>query len=407
MKITRVTTAVVEANYDYTFVRIETDRDGLYGTGECFFAPGLTTLVRELTPLLIGRDPREIGRLVRHLARKTSAAGSTAGILWNAITGIEAALHDLVGKHYGCPVYQLLGGRVRDTVRIYADSHAGENCESWTAVLTERRPAWLTRMGAEREPEHYTPEAYAARARSVVAKGFTALKFDLDSIIVFTGEEMNRPLTNAEIERMQKTVQETREAVGPDIDLAFDCHWRFRPGDAIKIARALEPYGLFWLEDPCPPENWQQTAAVKRACNVPILTGENLILLTGFLPLLANLAVDFIAPDIQKSGGLLETKRIAEMAEFYGVSLAPHCIASPLGLLTSAHLCATAPNFVALEFHGQDVPFWNDLLSGPPLIQHGQVALPEAPGLGRELNEAVAKEYARPGDLWFGERVTP
>src|SRR6476469_4870898 len=112
LKITRVTTAVVEANYDYTFIRVETDRNGLFGTGECFFAPGLTAIVRELTPLLLGRDAREIRRLTQHLARKTSAAGSLSGIVWNAITGIEAALHDLVGKHYGCPVYQLLGGKV-------------------------------------------------------------------------------------------------------------------------------------------------------------------------------------------------------------------------------------------------------------------------------------------------------
>ena len=403
MKITRITTAVVEANYDYTFVRIETNHDGLYGTGECFFAPGLTAIFAELSPLLLGRDPREISRLTQHLARKTSAAGSTAGIVWNAITGIEAALHDLVGKHYGCPVYQLLGGKVRDSVRLYADSHAGTNCESWTPVLTERRPAWLEALGQARQDEHYEPEAYARRAREVVAKGFTALKFDLDSMVVATGDELNRPLTAGEIQRMSEAARLTREAVGPEIALAFDCHWRFRPGDAVKLAHALEPSSLLWLEDPCPPENWRQTAAVKQACRVPILTGENLILLTGFLPLLENQAVDFIAPDIQKCGGLLETKRIAAMAEFYGVSLAPHCIAGPLGLLTSAHLCATAPNFVVLEFHGQDVPFWSALLTGPPLIQQGEVALGEAPGLGRELNEAVAKRYAKPGELWFGE----
>jgi len=393
---------VVEANYDYTFVRIEADCDGLYGTGECFFAPALTGIIAELTPLLIGRDPREIHRLVQRLARKTSAAGSTGGIVWNAITGIEAALHDLVGKAYGCPVYQLLGGKVRDSVRIYADCHAGDNCESWSPILTERCPNWLTQTGAEAQPERYEPEAYARRATAVVAKGFTALKFDLDSMIVLTGDELNRPLTYPEIERMEAAVRLTRQAVGPTIDLAFDCHWRFRPGDAIRIAHALEPYSLFWLEDPCPPENWQQTLAVKRACHVPILTGENLILLPQFLPLLEAQAVDLIAPDIQKCGGLLEARRIAGMAEYYGISLAPHCIAGPLGLLASAHLCAAAPNFVALEFHGQDVPFWNDLLVGSPLIRNGQVTLTEAPGYGRELNEAIAKEYAKPGESWFG-----
>jgi L-alanine-DL-glutamate epimerase-like enolase superfamily enzyme len=405
VKITRLTTAVVEANYDYTFVRIETDHDDLFGTGECFFAPGLTSILRELAPLLIGRDPREIQRLIQHLARKTSAAGSTAGIVWNAITGIEAALHDLVGKRYGCPVYQVLGGKVRDTVRIYADSHAGENCESWTPVLTERRPIWLSAQGGESGPERFEPEAYARRAREVVAKGFTALKFDLDSMIVSTGDELSRPLTEGEIARMEEAVRRTRDAVGPEIDLAFDCHWRFRPSEAVKIAHALEPYHLFWLEDPCPPENWQQTAAVKRACNLPILTGENLVLLSGFLPLLENQAVDLIAPDIQKCGGLLEAKRIASMAEFYGISLAPHCIASPLGLMAAAHLCATAPNFVALEFHGQDVPFWDALIFGPGIIQDGVVALTEKPGWGVELNEEVAREYARPGEPWFGREI--
>jgi gluconate/galactonate dehydratase len=403
LKIARVTTAVVEANYDYTFVRVETDGDGLFGTGECFFAPGLTAILREMAPLLTGQDPREISRMVQRLARKTSGAGSTSGIVWNAITGIEAALHDLVGKAYGCPVYQLLGGKLRDRVRIYADSHAGDNCESWTPVLTDRWPAWLAKLGREQTAEQYEPEAYARRARGVAAKGFTALKFDLDSMIVSTGEEMNRPLSAVEIERMRAVVQQTREAVGPEIDLAFDCHWRFRPADALQLAQALEPYHLLWLEDPCPPENWRQTERVKRGCSVPILTGENLVLLSGFLPLLEAGAVDLVAPDIQKCGGLLEAKRIAGIAEHFGISLAPHCIASPLGLMASAHLCATAPLFVALEFHGQDVPFWDALVTGPSIIQDGFVAMSDRPGLGVELDEVLAQEYAKPGEPWFGD----
>lgn len=402
MKITRVTTAVVEANYDYTYTRIETDRDGIFGTGESFFAPGLTTIIAEMAPLLIGKDPREIDRLVRHLARKASGAGSTAGIVWNAISGIDAALHDLVGKHYGCPVYQLLGGKVRDQVRIYADSHAGSGAESWSAMLVEREPHWLTTPGVGHEPEHYEPEAYGQRAKEVVAKGFDALKFDLDSMVVLTGEEMHRPLTNLEIGRMVEIVRATREAVGPAIDLAFDCHWRFRPSDAVKVGRAVEPYSVLWLEDPCPPENWRQTAAVKKACGVPILTGENLVLRHAFQPLLENQAVDLIAPDLQKCGGLLEGKRIADMAELYGIGFAPHCIASPLGLMASAHVCSAVTNHTALEFHGQDVPFWNDLLLDGPIIQNGRVIPTDKPGLGVELNEDVAREYAKPGEKWFG-----
>jgi L-alanine-DL-glutamate epimerase-like enolase superfamily enzyme len=400
MKIKRISTAVVESNYDYTYTRIEIE-NGTYGMGESYFAPGLTAIIREMTPLLLGRDPREIDRLVRHLARKASGAGSTAGIVWNAISGLDVALHDLVGKIYGCPVYQLLGGRVRENVRIYADSHAGECPESWTPMLEERHPKWLK---ASRKKESYDPTAYAQRAKQVVAKGFDALKFDLDSIVVLTGDELNRPLTNEEVGHMVAVVKATREAVGSKIDLAFDLHWRFRPGDAIRIGRAIEPYSVFWLEDPCPPENWRQIAEVKRSCGVPILTGENLVLTHGFAPLLESQSVDLIAPDIQKCGGLLEAKRIADMADRVGVGLAPHCIASPLGLMASAHVCVTAPNHVALEFHGQDVPFWNDLVKGPPIIQKGRVTPPDKPGIGLELNEKVARQYAKTGELWFGEK---
>ncbi|MBI3920502.1 MAG: mandelate racemase/muconate lactonizing enzyme family protein [Armatimonadetes bacterium] len=402
MKITRITTAVVEANYDYTFIRVEADRDGLYGTGESFFAPGLTAILHEMIPLLLGKDPREIDRLARHLARKASGAGSTAGIVWNAISGIEAALHDLVGKHYGCPVYQLLGGKLRDEVRIYADCHAGGNVESWTPMLVPREPKWLQPLGSSFEqPGNYEPEAYSRRAREVVAKGFTALKFDLDSIVLLTGEEMHRPLNNVEIDRMVEVVRVTREAVGPAIDLAFDCHWRFRPSDAIKIGRAIEPFNVFWLEDPCPPDNWRQTAAVKRACGVPLLTGENLVQCHAFQPLLESQAVDLVAPDVQKCGGLLEARRIADLANLYGIGLAPHCIASPLGLMASAHVCAASANFTALEFHGQDVPFWDDLIAGDPLLQEGRVTMTDRPGFGVELNEEVAREYAKPGEGWF------
>jgi gluconate/galactonate dehydratase len=403
MKITGLSTAVVAANYDYTYVRVSAG--DLSGTGECFFAPGLTAIIAEMAPSVLGRDPREIDRLVRHLGRKASGAGSTSGIIWNAITGIEAALLDLVGRHYRCPIYQLLGGKVRDEVRIYADCHAGDNCESWSPMLEPRQPAWLKALGMSADEVSYDAGAYGRRAAQVVARGYDALKFDLDSIVVLTGDELHRPLAAQEIERMAEAVRAVRTAVGPKIDVAFDCHWRFRPSDAVKIARAIEPYGIFWLEDPCPPENWRQIADVKKRCAVPILTGENLVRVEGFAPLLESQSVDLIAPDLQKCGGLLEGRRIADAADRWGVGLAPHCIASPIGLMASAHLCAAAANFVVLEFHGQDVPFWNDLAKGEPIITRGRVRMGESPGLGLELNEARARAYAKPGELWFGERL--
>ncbi len=407
MKITKLSTAVVEANYDYTYVRIEAD-NGLYGTGECFFAPGLTAALRDIFPLLEGRDPREVDRLARHLWRKGSGAGAVAGYLYNGVSGIETALWDLVGKHYGVPVYQFLGGKVRDEVRIYCDCHAGDNIESWGPMLITRRPQWLENQlaGVDVE-ERYEPEMYRRRAEAQVAAGFDALKFDIDSIVTSTGEELHRPIYAHEIQTMVDCVAAAREGAGPGVDLAVDCHWRFAPSEALKISRALAPYDLLWLEDPCPPENWRDIADVKALGGCPVLTGENLNRRHGFWDLIANRSVDLVAPDLQKCGGLLEGKRIGELAELQGIRYAPHNIASPLGTLASAQVCITLPNFVALEFHGSDVPFWDSLLtradSPAPLIQQGRIHLTDAPGLGGELNLEVAREHRKPGEPFFDE----
>lgn len=406
MRITHCSTAVVEANYDYTYVRIHAD-NGVFGTGECFFAPGLTQALAEMFPLLVGRDPREVDRLARSLWRKGSGAGAVAGYLYNAVSGIEAALWDLVGKSAGLPVYQLLGGKVRDEVRIYVDCHAGDNTESWGPMLTEREPQWLTAAlgGKPRHEERYEPEMYRNRARQMVAAGFDAMKFDIDSIVVSTGDELTRPLNRAEMDKMVACVAAAREGAGETADVAVDCHWRFAPVEAARIARALAPFNLLWLEDPCPPENFRDVAEIRGLGLLPILTGENLNRRHGFWDLIINRGCDLVAPDIQKCGGMLEGKRIGELAEMQGIRFAPHNIASPLGTVASAHVCATLMNFVALEFHGSDVPFWDDLITRTgikgPLIQQGRIRLTEAPGLGCELNETVAKKYAKPGEAWF------
>jgi gluconate/galactonate dehydratase len=397
VRITRIEVAVVLANYDYTFVRVHADRDGLFGTGECFFAPGLTGILADAAPLLIGHDPRQVERLVRLLLRRASGAG-LAGI-YNAVSGIEAALLDLTGKALGAPVYQLLGGKLRDQVRVYADCHAGAGLESWGPMLTPRRPRWFPpRPAADDLPDTFTPAAYAERALAALAKGFDALKFDIDSLVVTTGGELYRPLTADEIDRMAACGALVREAVGPAVDVAVDCHWRFSPADAVRVCRRLEHLNLMWIEDPCEAANWADTAEVKRRSITPILTGENLLGRHGFAPLLEGRACDLIAPDLQKCGGLLEGRLIGQLADLHGIRVAPHCIAGPLGLLASAHACATLANFVVLEFHGQDVPFWDDLVVGEPVIVKGRVTLAERPGLGAELNEDVVREFARAGD---------
>lgn len=253
--------------------------------------------------------------------------------------------------------------------------------------------------------DRYDPGQYYSRAKQMVAAGFDALKFDIDSIVVLTGEEMHRPLTADEIAKMAECVGAACEGAGAGVDIAIDAHWRFSPSDAARVLRALRPYNLFWLEDPCPPENWRDFGDLKRVAECPILTGENLNRRHGFWDLITQRAVDLVAPDVQKCGGLLEAKRIGELAEMQGIGFAPHNIASPLGTLASAHVCATLPNFVALEFHGADVPFWNELIERPdidgPLIKNGRIVLTDAPGLGAELREEVARRYAKEGEGFF------
>jgi gluconate/galactonate dehydratase len=409
MKIAAVKTAVVEANYDYTFIRIYADRGG-FGTGESFFAPGLTSIIKDLVPVLIGKDPRHVDRLTRELRRAASGAGSVAGYAHNAISGMEAALWDLVGKNLQVPIWQLLGGQFRDRIRIYADCHAGQGLESWGPALLPRQPAWYRKEWARRHAQQkqdvkqaIDPEAYAAHAKEAVARGFSFLKFDLDAIHGETGGILTRPLNQAEIERMGQIVAAIRTAVGGNVEIALDCHWRYNLNDAVKIARALEPFHVAWLEDALPPESIDGFRIMREGTSTPICTGENLYLREGFKPLLEQYAVNIISPDIQKTGGLLEAKRIADLAALYEVPVAPHNISSPLGTVASCHVCATMPNFMVLEFHGQDVPFWEDLITGAPkpLIENGEIQVPDGPGLGVELNEAVAREYAQVDEGFF------
>ena len=407
MRITGVHTAVVEANYDWTYVRVDAEGEGLSGLGECFCAPGLTAIIRDLAPLLIGEDARDVDRLWAKLRWGCSGAGSAAGIVYNAISGIEAALWDLVGQHYGVPIYRLLGGgKFRDSVRMYADCHAGEALHSMNALMIERPARWgqegpdATAVGAIRNPEHgrayakaapdevFTPELYAARAKQVVADlGFSALKFDLDVPTPYMQDTASGTLSRAEIKYMVELAAAVIDAVGDEVDVAFDCHWRYQVADAQRLAHELEPLGLMWLEDPVPPENVPALARVTKSTTTTIATGENGYMRHGFREAFESGAIDVAAPDPQKTGGLLETRRIADYADTHYISMAPHCIASPIGTIANVHVCAAIPNFLALEWHGMSVPFWNDLAAGwegGSVIERGRIKVPEAPGPGRD-----------------------
>jgi gluconate/galactonate dehydratase len=412
LKITRLKTAVVEGNFDWTFVRIETD-EGIRGLGECFFAPGLTAMLRVLEPLLVREDPRDIHRLFRKLRLATSGAGSSAGIIYNAISGIEAALWDLLGQSLGVPIYQLLGGKFRDKIRIYADCHGGEALECLDEVLRTRPARWAAESqsaqiakdyfgGASGEPCS-SPDEYRGRAQTKAAEGFTALKFDLDVPGTEGADRYNRVLSNRAIDHVVSLIAAVREAVGMDVDIAVDCHWRYGPSDIVKVACQLEPFRLMWLEDPVPPENVSALKEVSAKVRIPIATGENLFLFEGFQEIIAQHALSVVTPDLQKVGGLAVAQSIAQFADVHSMPVAPHNISSPVGTLAAAHFCASIPNFLALEFHASEVPFWNDLITGlpSPLIQRGFIHLPEKPGLGVSLNEEVARRYSRKNQPFF------
>ncbi len=388
MRITDVRTAVIAGNFDWVLVRVYTD-EGLTGLGEAYWGAGVEELVHAAKRLIIGENPFNIARLYEKMIRGLSGAGSLAGATVTAISGIEIALWDLVGRALETPIYNLFGGRFRDKIRVYADCHAGEEG---------------------------TPESDAEKARRVVGAGFTALKFDLDIQNPYTRdisddpdprrwwyEPYNRTISTAERRFMEARVAAIREAVGPDVMLAMDCHWKYNVNDAILLAQALEPYDLLWLEDPVPPENIDALAKVTASTRTPICTGENLYRKHGYRELIQKQAADIVAPDIPKMGGLLEGRKVADQADTYYIPVAPHNVSSPIGTVAAAHVCAAIPNFLVIEFHALDVPWWDDLVLDGPVIRDGFIQLSDKPGHGLELNEDVARAHLKPGSTFFGE----
>ena len=388
MKITKVSTAVIAGNFPWVLVRVETD-EGITGLGEAYWGVGVAELVHKAKPLLIGEDPFNIGKLYDLMIRCLSGEGSLAGATVTAISGIELALWDLMGRALQTPISTLFGGRYRESIRVYADCHAGATPD---------------------------PESYADRARAVTAAGFTAIKFDLDTRNPYTidisddphprrqwFEPFNRSIGAAERNWMVEVVAAVREAVGPEIMVAMDCHWKYSVNDAIKLAQALEPYDLLWLEDPVPPENIDAQAKVSAATRTPICTGENLYRKYGFRDLIEKQAVEIIAPDIPKMGGLMEAKKVADHADTYYIPVAPHNVASPVGTVAAAHVCAAMSNFLVIEYHAHDVEWWGELVDGEMPITKGFIPLTHQPGHGLTLNEDVARQHLKPGTTFFGD----
>lgn len=412
MRITRLTTAVIEANFDWTLIKVETD-EGATGYGEAYFGPGLPAVIREYAALVEGEDATSIDVIVRKM--KAASVHVWPGLATHAVCGIEAALLDAIGKRYKLPLWQILGGKYRDRVNVYVDCHAGESLESITPLLVPRTPSWqagepprvaggpnVKHRWDRPGEQHLTPEAYARRAAEMAARGFSILKFDIDVPMPFPSDQFNRDLSPAEVDYAASLVAAVRQAVGQGIGVAIDCHWNYSVGAAVELARALEPYRLLWLEDPVPPENLEALAQVQRATRLPVATGENHYHRIDFERLIKEAGLRLLAPDVQKVG-LWEGRKLADLADMHYVNLAFHNVSGPIGTMAGVHLSAAVPNFLALEWHAADVPFFDALIRGSegPLIENGSIRVPDAPGLGVEPDEDVAWRYRKPGERFF------
>jgi len=387
--ITDIRTCVVEGNFEWNLIEVETDA-GVTGIGEAYRGGGVPEIVEYTKRFLLGENPLDVERLFRRIVQETSGHGGTTGKVVTAASGIEIALWDAAGKVLDLPVYQLLGSKFRDEVRIYCDCHAGEAYaveEGYTTYADE---------------EAYSPEAYAAEARRVVDMGFSALKFDLDMEMDNEPDPMNGRLSNAAVRKKREIVEAVREEIGYEIDLAFDCHWDYSVESAKRLAYELEEFELMWLEDPIPPENMRAQREVTRATRTPVATGENRFRVHELSELLYEHGVDVITPDPTTVGGLAETMRIADRAEENYIPISPHNVCSPIGTMACVHLGAAIPNFDVLEYHALEVEWWDDLVTREePLIDDGYIEVPEAPGIGVELDSGVVEEHRLAGTEGF------
>jgi len=408
-----VTTAVIEANFDWTIVRIETD-EGVVGWGESFFAPGLTKIIEAMGNLIVGDDSANVDAIGVRLRAAASGAGSVGGIIHNALSGIDGALWDLNAKALGVPLWRMLGGKFHERVRVYADCHGGASLMSLGSMLEIRPAPWLTDEtvatgivgrslfdpGAETDPVDL--ELLARRAREAVDCGYDALKFDLDLPGLVPTRPGSRTMPVGAESLARDIADAIAEGAGPDVDLAFDLHWRYDFASAFRLANAVSHLPILWLEDPLPPENIAGLIALAQSTSVPLGGGENLIGYRSFEPLIQAVSLAVVTPNLGKVGGVSEARRIAAAAADRGLAIAPHNIAGPIGTAFAAQVSSTWPNLLALEHHGLDVPFFEDLIDGP-LIVAGSIEMSDRPGIGVEVDVDAVRGHAKPGEKVFGK----
>ncbi len=390
LKITdlRIATIVKPGPSPCTIVRLDTNQ-GVYGLGEVRDGASATYALF-LKSRVVGENPLRISYIWQKI-KQFGFHGRQAG----GVVSIEEALWDIAGKVYGVPIYQMLGGKFRDKIRIYADTTESED-----------------------------PAVYAAREKARKEEmGLTWLKMDLNvNMVAKIPGTVTRPagmgpwemrnlphpftameVTDKGIDKLCEYVAAVRGAVGMEIPLSMDHLGHLGVNSIIRLGKAYEKYNLSWMEDVIP---WQYTELLQHITAespTPILTGEDIYLKEGFINLCQKHAVSKIHPDISTSGGILETHKIGEAAMEYGVPMAMHYAGTPIGAMASVHCAAATENFLACENHSLDVPWWQDLVEGveKPIINKGFITVPDKPGLGVTLNDEVAKQHLMPGTGYF------
>lgn len=404
LKITDMRYALTSVMGGTAIIKIETNQ-GIYGLGEVRDAADVRYALF-LKSRILGENPCNVEKIFKNIKQFGGPARQAGGVC-----GVEMALWDICGKAYNVPAWQLLGGRYRDKVRMYADTPEASSPEEQKKLIEYRTKeqgyTWLkmdVSIGELRgKPGTVVNGKFWENDRGVLAQWG-----DRRNMMSY-GNTMH-PFTQIQItekglDELAQIVENVRNMVGYEIPISTDHYGHFDLNNGIRLAKKLDKYRLAWFEDMVPWQYHEQWKTITEAIETPTTTGEDIYLLKDFKPLIENRSVDIIHPDLASSGGLLETKRIGDYAEEYGIAMAMHQAGTPVSFMSNVHCAAATQNFLALEHHSVDLPWWEDLVTtvgGFKMIDKGFATVPlTAPGLGIELNEDVVKEHLHPTDKSF------
>ena len=388
LKITDLRVAVVTgAPMTCPVIRIDTNQ-GISGYGEVRDGASKTYALI-LKSRLLGENPCNVDKIFRKIKQFGAPARQAGGVC-----GVEMACWDLAGKAFGVPVYQMLGGRFRDKVRLYADTTELEEGHAQGKRLKERIDHGLTFLKVDfginllkgKPGMLNMPAGAGASGREMVMHPFTGIS-----------------ITDKGIAYLSDFVAAIREEIGMEVPLASDHYGHIDVNSCIGLARAMEKHQLAWMEDMVPWQLGHLMKQIKDSTETPILTGEDIFLKEDFNKLVDMEAVDMIHPDLASAGGILETKKIGDYAQERGVAMAMHFAGTPVSFMANVHCAAATENFIALEHHSIEVPWWEDMVTGlpKPLVKDGFANVPNAPGLGIELNPDVVKQHLLKGEGYF------